>query len=63
MDKRKVTDIEELREKLRHYYGTAAMVMGDGDPFHFMPAFCDMMRVDDLSEEEIIEKAERLGII
>lgn len=56
-------DIEELREQLRSYYGTAATVMGNGDPFGFLPAFGEMMSVDGLSDEEVIKEAERLGII
>ncbi|MBO4919989.1 MAG: hypothetical protein J5365_07530 [Erysipelotrichaceae bacterium] len=56
-------DIEELREELRIYYGTAAIVMGDGDLFAFPPALSEMANVDDLSDDEIIEAAERLGII
>ena len=56
-------DIEELRKQLRCYYGTAATVMGEGDPFGFLPAFSEMMDVDDLSEDEVILEAERLGII
>ena len=56
-------DIGELREELRNYYGTAATVMGDGDPFAFLPALSEMTDVDDLSDDEVIEVSERLGII
>ncbi len=56
-------DIKELREQLRSYYGTAATVMGNGDPFGFLPAFSEMMDADSLNDEEVIKEAERLGII
>ena len=50
-------DSDELREKLRSYYGTAAVVMEDGSPFGFIPAVSELFSVDDLSDEEVIEKA------
>ena len=56
-------DIDELREELRSYYGTAAVVMGNGNPFGFVPPLAEMFNVDDLSDEEVLAEAERLGII
>ena len=32
----------------------SATVMGDGDPFDFLPAFSEMMDADSLSDEEVI---------
>lgn len=48
-------DAEELREKLKDYYGTA---MTNGVPM----AVIELGEVDDMSDEEIIEKAESLGL-
>ncbi|MCR5373543.1 MAG: hypothetical protein K6E41_08780 [Solobacterium sp.] len=45
-------DVEELREKLKDYYGTA-MVSG------FPMAVFDLAEVDDLSDEEVIEQARK----
>ena len=56
-------DIDDLRSKLKDYYGTAATVMGHGNPFGFMPALAEMINVDRLSDDEVIEEAEKLGII
>ncbi len=56
-------DIDKLRDELRSYYGTAAVVMGNGDPFGCIPPLAEMFNVDDLSDDEVIEEAERLGII
>ena len=56
-------DIDELREKLRSYYGTAAVVMEDSSPFGFIPAVSELFSVDDLSDEEVIEKAKELGLV
>ena len=56
-------DIDELREQLRCYYGTAAAVMGEGNPFGCIPAAAEMFNVEDLSDDEVIEEAERLGLI
>lgn len=45
-------EIEELREKLKDYYGTA-MVSG-------MPmAVMDLARVDNMSDEEVVKEAKR----
>lgn len=52
-------DIDELKD----YYGTAATVMGNGNPLDFLPAFGEMINVDNLDDEEVIEKAEELGIL
>ena len=56
-------DINELRDELKDYYGTAAMVMGNGNPFECVPQLAEMFNVDDLSDDEVIAEAERLGII
>ncbi len=56
-------DVDELREELRNYYGTAAVVMGEGDPFGFIPPLAEMFNVDELNDDEVIAEAERLGII
>ena len=57
------TDIDELRDELRNYYGTAAVAMGNGDPFGCIPPLTEMLNVDDLSDDEVIAEAKRLGII
>ena len=56
-------DIDSLREQLKDYYGTAATVMGNGNPFNCLPAFAEMINVDSLSNEEVIEEARKIGII
>ena len=56
-------DVDELREELRSYYGPAAVVVGQEDPFGGIPVLSDLFDVDSLSDEEVIEEAERLGII
>ncbi len=56
-------DVDELREELRNYYGTAAVVMGQDDLFGGIPVLSDLFDVDSLSDEEVVEEAERLGII
>lgn len=56
-------DVDELRDELRSYYGTAAVTMGDGFPFGFAPAVSEMFNVDDLSDDEVIEKAKELGLV
>lgn len=48
-------EIKELREKLIDYYGSAS-------PFFGM-AMADVIRVENMDNEEIIEEAERIGII
>ena len=48
-------DAEELREKLKDYYGTA---MTSGFPM----AVIELSEIDDMSDEEILEKAEGLGL-
>lgn len=50
-------DVEELRRKLKDEYGTAAYV--GGGP----AAFADMINVDNMSDEEVIQEAEKLGIL
>ena len=49
------TDTEELREKLRDYYGTA---MTGGFPM----AVIDLGRVETMSDEELRREAEKNGI-
>ena len=48
-------DAGELREKLKDYYGTA---MTSGFPM----AVIELSEIDDMSDEEILEKAESLGL-
>ena len=48
-------DIEELKEKLKDYYGTA---MTSGFPM----AVFELSEVDELSDDEVMEKAESLGL-
>ena len=48
-------DVEELRDKLRDYYGTA---MTSGFPM----AVIDLAEVDDLDDNEVREKARKNGI-
>nr|MBQ4456423.1 hypothetical protein [Clostridia bacterium] len=57
------TDIDELRDELRSYYGTAAVVMGNGDPFGFIPPLAEMFDVESMSDDEVIAEAERIGLI
>lgn len=62
-------DIEELRYQLRDYLGTAAVTMGEDDPlgffppFGFVPPLAEMFEVDSMSDDQVIEEAERLGIL
>lgn len=56
-------NISELREALKDYYGTSAVVIGGGNPFDCIPALGEMFNVDDLSDEEVIEEARKIGII
>ena len=49
-------DVDELRERLIDYYGTA---MFNGFPM----AMFDLEKVKRMSDEEIIEEAYRVGII
>ena len=56
-------DIDELRSELEDYYGTAAAVMGSGNPVNFPPALGQMLEIGDLSDEEIMERAEELGLL
>ena len=47
--------IEELREKIKDYYGTA---------MQFNPiAICDYSNVDNMTDEEVIEEAKKLHLI
>lgn len=56
-------DIEELRNKLKDYYGTAATVIGRGNPLACPGAFAEMLNIDNLSDEEVIIEAQKCGII
>lgn len=56
-------DIDELREELKNYYGSAAVVLGNDTPFGFVPPLSELYEVDDMSNEEIVEEAKRLGIL
>lgn len=48
-------EIEELRKKLLNYYGTATAFM----PF----AAVDLVRVEQMSADEIIREARKVGLI
>ena len=50
-------DIDELRETVKDELGTAAYA--GGGP----AAFADMINVDNMSDEEVIQEAEKLGIL
>lgn len=56
-------DIDSLRESLKNYYGTASVAMGNEDPFIGYAAAAECFDVDDLNDEEVISKAQDLGII
>ena len=49
-------DVEQLRNRLKDYYGTA---MFNGFPM----AVIDLGKVDRMSDEEVIELAYEVGII
>lgn len=49
-------DVSYLRDRLRDYYGTAMVS-------EFPMAMAELNEVDSMSDEEVIEKAEKLGII
>lgn len=53
--------IEELREKLKDYYGIAATVLGNGNPFNCLGAIGELVSIDDLSDEEVLQRAKELG--
>lgn len=48
-------EIEKLRKKLLDYYGSAT-------PF-FAAAMADVAKVEDMDDDEIIEEAEKNGLI
>lgn len=49
-------DIDELKQRLIDYYGTA---MYSGFPM----AIIDLSRIENMSDEEIIREARKIGII
>lgn len=49
-------DIEELKERIIDYYGTA---MCNGFPMAMM----DIARVENMSDEEVIKEARKIGLI
>ena len=51
-------DIDELRDQLKDYYGTTAFSMNDN-----MGPMADLVKIDSLSDEEIIEEAKSCGFI
>ena len=53
-------DIDELRNQLKDYYGTAAFAFGEGNN---MGPMADLLNVDFLSDEEVIEEARNCGLI
>ncbi len=57
MDKQEYDEmtVSYLRDKLRDYYGTAMVS-------EFPMAMAELNEVDSMSEEEVIEKAEELGL-
>ena len=48
-------EIEKLRKKLIDYFGSAT-------PF-FAAAMADVAKVEDMDDDEIIEEAEKIGLI
>ena len=48
-------DVAELRDQLRDYYGTA---MASGFPMAVM----ELSEIDSMSDDEVIETAEKLGL-
>ena len=56
-------DIDELRDRLRDYYGTAAVVLTEGEPFGFIPPVAELFNVDELNDDEVFAEAVRMGII
>lgn len=48
-------EIEDLREKLRDYYGSASGL--------FPLAMADLVRLESMNDEEIIKEAEKLRLI
>ena len=53
-------DVDELRDELKNYYGTAAFAVGEGNN---MGPMADLVNVDFLSDEEVIEEARNHGLI
>ena len=51
-------DIDELRDQLKDYYGTAAFSMNDN-----MGPMADLVKIDSLSADEVIEEARSCGFI
>ena len=51
-------DIDELRDQLKDYYGTAAFSMNDN-----MGPMADLLSVDSLSDDEVMEVARNCGFI
>lgn len=47
--------VEELREKIKDYYGTAMQI-------HSV-AMIDLIKIDDMTDEEVIEEAKKLHLI
>ena len=56
-------DIDKLKQRLKDYYGTAAVVLGNDTPFGYIPPITELYETDDMSDEEVIEEAKRLGIL
>lgn len=56
-------EIVELRQRLKDYYGTAAVTLGNDTAFGYIPPLSELYETDDLSDEEVIEEAKRLGIL
>lgn len=53
-------DVDELRDELKNYYGTAAFAFGEGNN---MGPMADLLNVYFLSDEEVIEEARNCGLI
>ena len=56
-------EIVELRKRLKDYHGTAAVTLGNDAAFGYIPPLSELYETDDLSDEEVIEEAKRLGIL
>ena len=55
--------INELRELLVDYLGSAAVSMENDGRFMCNPAAAELFTVDNMSDEEVIETARDLGLI
>lgn len=55
--------IEEIREELKDYYGTAIYVYRGGDTKEHPFGLAELVCIDDLTDEEILAVAQENGLI